>query len=467
MPRSQTQSESTAARTLTLVGAFSIVLIRLPTVTGHLSVATPLVLGVLVVCIAWMLPRSTPLGRQPAMLIVLAYAGLTAITVVRGSQAGVYGSLSRAMSEGASYVLVVVFAALLITSARDELERRQRLAAVALAPAVYGLANALLYIGGIQSTTAGDPNFIGLGTYQQAALLQHFGISIARVQFPLATGVTTAGVVAGAGLASCVILGRSRAIDWRLLAPLAAGCVFCLLWSDARTAIAVMALVTLFLLWNQRLAGARWISLLIPGLPIFVMAGIGVLNGPLSSVIGRSQNDVSTLDGRTHIWDTAWSVLLHPSLTQVFGWGANGHISSGLSLHYAYLFGGTTDPWRNTTHDLIIQTIFDAGYLGVGLLVWVVFVAVGGLARYAKYDNTATIPALAAVLLICCINGVTEVSPSYISQDSLIAVLVVMGAAASLPRVRQSRPIAASAVQSRPPVSLPPRAPRQRATTAH
>lgn len=431
------RSSGAAERSLILLVATSVVLVRSPTVVGHKAISTAVVLAILLAGVAWTIRDHRSLADKRLAAIVFAFAGLVSITVLRGERAGVYGSQSRAIAQGASYLLVVSLAVLMVTSARDEAERRRRLAAIALAPAVYGTANALLFIASIQSATA-DTDRVGLGTSEQAEILAKLGIFVSRVQLPLASGVTTAGVVAGAGLVACFFLRRE--VSRLICGPLAVGCVLSLLWSDSRTSIAILIVVAAFFTWNKRLIGARWIAPLIPSLPFVVLAVLGFTSTLVSS-FSRSANDAYTLNGRVYIWSEAWRVIQHPTSAQVFGWGANGHISSGLSLHYAYVFGQNRGAFAFTTHNIAIQTIFDSGYFGLAVLVVAVFTVLSALSRASATDTSGAVPAMSAVLLVCVLSGVTEVSPSYISEESLVTVLLVMGAAAGLSRTAVQSPM--------------------------
>jgi O-antigen ligase len=75
-------------------------------------------------------------------------------------------------------------------------------------------------------------------------------------------------------------------------------------------------------------------------------------------------------------------------------------------------------------HDLALQTVLDAGLIGLAVLTVVVTMA---LRRLARLGNPAL--ALVAMLVTVILCGATEVTPTYYSQEALIMTLLAMGVA--------------------------------------
>src|SRR5689334_18338066 len=104
MPRGGLPSghdEMTTNRLVSIAGAASITLVRLRYNTGHSSVVLPLTLVLLLLCVAWAIPRSPThtFGNWRAISAFLL-AGVTAWALYRGAKAGAIGSTSSALGQG-------------------------------------------------------------------------------------------------------------------------------------------------------------------------------------------------------------------------------------------------------------------------------------------------------------------------------------------------------------------------------
>jgi O-Antigen ligase len=433
-------------RIILIVTALSIVLVRLPIFTGHQTVIAPIVLVIFFLCVAWGIPRHKALQSRTGIGIVFAYVALTDITVVRGSLAGVYVNQLHAISDSLMYFSLAALGVLLMTTSRNEVERRQRLAAITLAPGIYALANALLHIAGAQAATV-DLNQQGIATLQPASLLKLFHIYIYRAQFPMATGVNSTGIIAGAGLAGCFLLIKYRAAPRWMTWPCVAGCLYCLALGDNRISFAIALIAAIYFSWTRRASAAYLLPVVGPLLPLFIVFGTSLSDSVLGGTFSRgSANDFASAGHRVYIWEAAWNVLRHPSVQQLYGWGANGHITSGLSESYSYLFAFLPHPLAYSTHDIVIQTIFDSGYFGLIILIAAVWVTTLQLIRHIRLAPRSLARAMVAMLTVTLLSGATEASPSYGTQEALVLTLLIMGAAAgwALPIVPISQPSADS-----------------------
>ncbi len=414
------------------IALFSVTLIRLPVLVGHPRLLQPLVVGGFMLCIAWAIPRviGRPSGTSRAgTLLAFAFAASVAVALLRGAHAGVYNSKSSALIEGALYLALVGFGLLLITSSRDASERTRRLIFLALAPAVYVALNLLLYLGGKQSpiTSIADQSAYG----KPAEMLALLGIGATRVRFALATSVNLFGVIASVGLVTCVVLWlRVRDFPRWVTAAGAAACAVCVLLVDSRGPLAVALAVILYFALSRRARGTSALAYVLPLLPVLVVAGLSMLDSfGVSDLLGRNGTDFATGTGRTYIWQASWDLLSHPHLQHLIGWGVNGHTTSLASLHWAWLFRGVVeDPTTAPTHSLVLQTIFDMGYIGLALLIAAVALAIRSLVRAVDSPAVALLAAL-VVILLC---GATEISTSPYAQESLAMLLMILGAAAGL-----------------------------------
>jgi hypothetical protein len=420
------------------VALFSIVIVRLPVLLGHPRILHPLIILLFLACIAWALPRSEH-GITSAGLLTLAllYAAVIAVSLVRGSRAGVYHSQLSAITEGALYFALVGFAVSLITSRRSKGERDASLICLVLAPAVYASINLALYLAGVQSPDAGFSTLQYRTVGSPATLLGSLGVHTGRVLFPLASAINFYGVACGAALTGTAILMMRvrQAPRWPTRIGLGAAAA-CLLMGDSRTAIALSIAIILYFFLSRRAAGAAGAAVLLPALPLVLVGFLSILNSAgASTALSRNSvgTDFATATGRAQIWSASWDMLKHPQIQQLVGWGADGHITSGASYHWAYLFRGVLDdPSIASTHNLAIQTVFDSGYIGLAILIAAATMTCVRLARIVGREPSSPAAALLGMLLVILLGGVTEISPSYHAQEALVMTLLIMGASAGL-----------------------------------
>jgi O-antigen ligase len=425
-----------SGRIVLVVAALSLALAQIPAFLGSEKTLTPLVVMVFVACVAWGVPRQPRRSfANPIAVTIFAYALLTGIALYRGAQHGVYGSTSSAFARTILYLCMVALGIVLVTTARTTKERQQGLVAVAASPMIYVVTNVLLHLAGFQAPRT----LSSVSEGRPAELLGVLGVPLGRVRFPLATSINLFSVVVAAALVGAVLLWlRGRFLRGGPALGVAAACAYCLLVGDSRAAIAVAVVVVVaFLLW-PRFEGAAGVAALIPLFPLMVIAGIGVFaNSGLGAVLSRNGDDFASGSDRFYIWHAAYDVLKHFDPEHIIGFGAGGQITSGASLHYAYLFGLNPDASSIQTHSAVLQTILDSGYLGLAIFVLAAVQTALILQRTAKDDPRSPAVALLGMLLVVLLSGATEVAPSYYSQEAFLFTLLTMGAASGLAVVEQ------------------------------
>ncbi len=412
------------------VAATVIVSMRLPLLLGDQLILAPLTIASLAVAGRLATTHRTRLSRSG--LVVLAFAGIMGVTVIRGALAGVYATVPSALLEAILYVTVAWFAMTIVAHAETDEIRRRRLVAIALAPTVFVGTTVLLHFAGFSAT-----GVEGLAVGETATIPQLVGVTMERVQLPLGGSVNTMGIIAAVSIASCLVLAAKRAAPLWITAPGVGVGLFAIAISDTRAALIIALSVSAWLAFSRRTIGTRAIAIAIPLLPLLMMWLISLNErGPVGKLLSRDTGDFATGNGRVEIWQKAWPTVKQFTPDHVFGWGANGQITSGASFDYASVFRGNDQPWRFTTHDIALQMILDAGIVGLALLVLAVIVAAGPLQRAAMKGSPAS--ALLAIIAVAVLSGVTEVSPSYGSAETLVAMLMAVGAAVSLPGVAPS-----------------------------
>lgn len=425
--RSRAQGSSSHPLHL-VVAASSIVLVTVTQLAGG-PIPRLITLAPFLLCIAWSLPRQRPGLLSSAAVVTLGLYLLTLlIELIRAAHGGFAGlGGSQALGLALAFVVIPVFGTTLVTSARNARELRSRLIAVALSPAVYVAVNLVLLQ--IVGEPANEFTRIAQGT--PAEMLGLIGISATRVLFPLSRGVNYFGAVAAAGLASSVLMLARNVVDRRAAAVAAAVCAGGLLATDSRGALLIAVGVILAFVLATRIRASRGIAVILPVAPVAIAIILGIVANS-GSAFGRSGSVVSSTSTRLQMWHSALGVLSHPSLNQIIGYGANGQITSGASLHYAYLFTYLEAPASVPVHSLLLQTGLDAGYIGLLALAAVFGVAAVRLERAGRTRTRTAIPSLLAILVILFLNGATEALPTYLAPDTLALALLVIGAAAAL-----------------------------------
>ena len=419
------------------LAAGSVTLIRAGESFGHKTILQGVVIGIFLYAILWAIPRQ-PRGSflNPRVALVLLFVASIGFALIRGAQHGTYGTVASAGGKALLYSVVALFGVTLITTSEDCETRDRRLLALALALPVYAALNLVLHLGGMQ-----NPNPAGATAGTSSQLAGLVGISSGREVFPLTTSINLYSVVVGASVAAVGVL-RLRAPQscprW-LVALVTVICVYELFVGDSRTEVAVaLGIVLLFALF-RRFNGSRWLAVVIPALPLLVLgllhvvAFTGIANAFNRSSPGTNQyGTVVSGTGRVDIWQGAWQILRRLQVQEILGWGAGGHITSGASLRYAYVFPRDPLGYTEFTHSLPIQVVLDEGIVGLILLIAALWMTFSSLRRHISRDPRSPAIALVAILVVFVACGATEVSITYYAEEAFIMTLLIMGAAAGL-----------------------------------
>ena len=439
---------TTSQRWIVLVALFSVTLASVPVATKsttlHVAILVPFGL-----CIGWAAVRMRMRVDVFAASVVGLYGVSIAIEAFRG-----YAKLTHAASDSLLFAVLILFGAMLVISAQDDDERKLRIAALALAPAVYLAVNVIMQAGSFGPSRFVDPGEKALSAGEGASLLKLIGISAQRIEFPLASGINTTGAVAAGGFAAATLLAiYSNAFPRRLTVPLAAVSLYGALATDSRVALLGAIIMIVLAVLAPRVRLATLTVLILSLAPATLVAISGRLGGvSLLSTFARGRaGELNTLNGRDYIWKGAWRVAGKLNWHTLVGWGADGQITSGASRNYAYIFRGSPTPTIYTSHNILLQSILDGGYLSLGVYLMTVLVVVQCMDRAIKAVPRSPIIALRASLLVVLFTGITEALPTYNNDDCLAVALIAFGAAAAM-RVPGTVRVPSSS-RSRKPVS--------------
>lgn len=316
-------------------------------------------------------------------------------------------------------------AAAVLYSDRSRWPEYIRLAVLA-APILYVTTNVLMSLAHIAA-----PNYAAPSSYGSAQILALLGFHAARLTFPLALSPNSFGVGGGAAVVTAVVLAvrfrQSKSI--RIAAIAGAGvALYSVLATDSRGSLVAVAVAIACALWLPRSRTGR-AFLFVPVLllvvsPWFVLDGARWLgeNSALGEALNRTGSTLGTASDREFVWNPALQLIHQMPSSLIFGYGSFGQTTSGVSAGYAYLFQGQAQAAATTSlHNLMLQTVFDSGWVGLVALVGIVCVSVRRLARTATAQPTAA-AALAGVLYFV-LAGYTEATPAIYSPDALVAFI--------------------------------------------
>jgi hypothetical protein len=432
--RARPDDSPLARRLVTATLLLSITLVRAAAALPHRTVLTVVVVVIFIAVAAWAAPRQRRnVLLTGSALLVFIYVGDVGLALVRGAQDGDYAKLTTSLGRIVLYLTTAFMALCALGCARDLAERDRRLRAIVLAPAIYALINLVLDEGGIHGASSATQG----GAGGSAQLLGFAGLSAGRTVYPLATSINLYSIVASSAAAGVVVL-RVRRPDLlpRIVAwPLALVCIYEVLAGDSRaTLLWAVVVAAVFVIW-RRFKGVPLIAWVMPFFPLIVIGILGlVANSGLAQALNRGSGteSVATGTGRLYIWRGAWAVLRHFRLEDLIGWGAAGQIPSGASGHYTFVFANDPLSYTVFTHSSSLQTLLDEGYIGLFILVLLLWRTFLLLKRHLITVPNSPVSALVAMLLVVVLSGATEVSPSYYSEEVLLLLLLVASAAVAV-----------------------------------
>jgi hypothetical protein len=283
----------------------------------------------------------------------------------------------------------------------------------------------------IQSIYGGVNLEYGVGN---SFLLSLLGIDFKKIIFPLADGINSFGVAAGASIVASLIIFRLiiinnqnnnkaiRKLSLLNIASLLSG-FSAILISDNRSAFLALLFIISFV--YTRINKTLKILLFTVVLTSFLVMPLISTSYDLG-FLSRSGSNI--LSERDVIWGAAIARLASFSPMDLIGFGMYGQVASGLSNSYSFLFSTRSVSNAATLHNFLLQTIFDIGYLGLFVILAIVFTIIKKKITYLNYNystsrfknytiieqNSIAINQAKILLLIYfLLIGVTESLPSF------------------------------------------------------
>jgi len=275
------------------------------------------------------------------------------------------------------YTLIVAFTYLYFQrfsrnfTSNSELLRRSML--LIISPLiVFIFIDLCLYILGINAPASET------GMEPKASLIGGLvGIDVARTHFLLGGNHNNYALTIGGVFLFCLLLSfnsttyRQKLTFW-LFCSFSA---FCLLLTDVR-GVVISLIIVLFLAYlvhKFAMSYLLYLFIIVPLLFTFFFDPLQDLLTSLGSdsisMLGRDGDaqDFLTFNNRTHIWRGALNFLADFEIVQLIGYGQVGHLSSQAYKEWDWIIP------MAVTHNMYLQYILDAGYLGLVLLIIFLF----------------------------------------------------------------------------------------------
>lgn len=290
---------------------------------------------------------------------------------------------------------------------------------------LYLVVNVAAWIAGIESPSAS----VRIGGYDTTgAFLGE------RVFFPFSRAINESSFVAATLIVAVVAMIKLRFQPRWYLWLGAAAAVVVIIASNSRTPLLVVGLLSTAITLAPGAARAAapyavGATLLFPFIvsqlqPAIRRAGELIAATPYLAR-GQSVEEIAELGTRDTIWLRSVGYWLHyvdSPTRQLVGYGYYGHTQSGASAYYS---SGISDFLTNrsalTMHNSVLQTLYDAGVLGAGILFLVAILAVY---RYGRYPELLP---MFAIVVVLGSSAVTEVSLAPgLSQTPFFLLLYVL-----------------------------------------
>lgn len=313
-----------------------------------------------------------------------------------------------------SFVIVLIAAGALFVAVQFQFESHLRFSeAMVDSVALYLIASVLAYyLFGI--TSPGDLSRAG----EAASTFSGLGFKT-RVAFPFEAGLITTPLVAACFVAA-YLSGFKVSLRVHDLFRFAAFCAAAtvLIAGNGRASLVLAAAVgsTAFFAPRALARSSRFLVIAMMFLPFWWVNVFQPSQGALLlfhdtfPVFSRgSVNDLATIQNRTKVWEVVRERSPHmPLPRQLFGYGAQGQITSGISRGYSYLLVGTLlRGERGSAHNSVLQQYLDAGLIGVLILVVACLFVARRMQRYAlsKASNRRIAGAEGLAMLLVLTGG--------------------------------------------------------------
>ncbi len=297
-----------------------------------------------------------------------------------------------------------------------------------LIPSLFVVINFLMYLLDIDffsNTQKGDQ----LGS--SVLLYSIVGLDVDRVNFPLVGGINSYGTFVGAIflISLCMIITEKVNRYTLLFLVLLLSCFLTLLLLDTRSAFAIV-FFSFFIYLGFKVSNASsllfmaWIIGFL--FPIILMVKLdAIMSNSFLQQFVRGDGDVDNGNGRFIIWLNCLLELKDFKVLHFIGYGEYGHFGSKVSQSWGNLFTSFKNPLLATSHNVVFQFIFDTGYIGLVVAIWLFWIVIHESLKIVNYTNDIFY-ILGTILLIYFIYvGATEAVQTHRSTFCLIIICIL------------------------------------------
>jgi O-antigen ligase len=267
----------------------------------------------------------------------------------------------------------------------------------------------------------------------KAVLLSYIGINSDRIQFPLSGGFNNYAVIVGALFTCSLVLSFVfKTMKYKFLL-LISNAVFLLtlFLIDSRTCLIFPFLIciTLKIYSTNKIFYKKipYIVFLLFLGPLFLyiitplLANLSFLQG-----ITRNSEELATGNSRFYIWSICFMEFINLKVNHIFGYGDFGHYGSGASYLWMNVFSNWTNGEFKTPHNTFFTLLFDYGYIGALLYIYVYFSQLKKISKLWRHNISESV-LITGFFIFNFFVGITEtLGGYYIPNYFILSVLFLI-----------------------------------------
>jgi O-antigen ligase len=257
------------------------------------------------------------------------------------------------------------------------------------------------------------------------------GIQLARLPFPLSNGINNfASFLGGVCLISFTFFLTTNNKKFKMYALLfSIICIPGLILLDTRSSymgIIIICLSTVLLKDAKHLKISGLLIWFVGLLPvILVLTNFLFENPEFLSFLTRENEEAGTGNGRNVIWAFCINELANFKLIHLFGYGEFGQVGSKVSDLWADYFSIYLNSNYTSTHNTILQLIFDIGYIGAIIYYSLLISASKCIYNMYKITGNRNLIMFQNFLLYLAFVGGTEATNTHKSTFFLLIYILI------------------------------------------
>lgn len=285
---------------------------------------------------------------------------------------------------------------------------------------IYIALNLVLFVIGVES----NKSVILSDSFGRNTILGLFGIPFDRVLFPLSASIQSYGLVCGTTILYNTILFREeKKISQFVFLVIS---IASLIMTDARGQIffLLILLIPVFFANKLFLKNQLFIITTYVFSVVYITLILYFVYLSLDIELLVRSGSTTILSGREIIW-LEFISNYRPNLLQfLIGFGNDGHLISGISSHYSYIFSNWTNPESASVHNNTFQLLLDIGFIGLTQVYYISYLAIKNFRiKFQKYGKGKY---LAPIFIInyLLLSGTTE---GVMNPENNFAILLLIG----------------------------------------